>query len=61
MFNSGNEAEWLSFENAVKSIRQNMPLFFARGNHDGNDSVSEDILPLHANLTSDHFYSDASD
>jgi predicted phosphodiesterase len=56
MYYSGNEAKWASFENAAKSIRQNMPLFFARGNHDGNDSASEDILRLHANLTSDHFY-----
>ena len=56
MLRSANEAEWLSFNNCTESIRQKMPQFIARGNHDGNDSVSEVLLHQYGHITADRFY-----
>jgi len=56
MLRSSNEAEWLSFTHCTEQIRQKMPLFIARGNHEGNDSVSEVILHQYSNFTTDNFY-----
>jgi len=56
MLRSSNEAEWLSFTHCTEQIRQKMPLFIARGNHEGNDSVSEVILHQYGNFTTDNFY-----
>jgi 3',5'-cyclic AMP phosphodiesterase CpdA len=56
MLNAANEAEWLSFNDCSVPIRDKMPLFIARGNHDGNDSISEIVLHQYGQITSENFY-----
>jgi 3',5'-cyclic AMP phosphodiesterase CpdA len=56
MLNPANEAEWLSFTQCAEPISQKMPLLISRGNHDGNDSASENLLRQYGQITSDHFY-----
>jgi acid phosphatase type 7 len=56
MLRSANEAEWLSFNNCTESLEQKMPLFLARGNHDGNDLASEVLLKQYGHFPADHFY-----
>lgn len=56
MLQSANEAEWVSFNHCTESIRQKMPLFIARGNHEGNDSASEVLLHQYGRITADRFY-----
>lgn len=41
---SGNEVEWENFWRYSKPLTDIMPIYFARGNHEGNDVVSEIIL-----------------
>ncbi|MGD9202847.1 MAG: metallophosphoesterase, partial [Chitinispirillia bacterium] len=41
---SGNEAEWENFWRYSKPLTEIMPYYFARGNHEGNDAVSERIF-----------------
>jgi acid phosphatase type 7 len=61
MLRSANEAEWLSFTLSAEPIRQKMPLYIARGNHENNDSVSEVILHHYGHITTDHFYYTATE
>lgn len=56
MMNSGNEAEWVSFNNSIAPLRQKMPLFIARGNHERNDHASEIMFHLYSGNKSDSFY-----
>jgi 3',5'-cyclic AMP phosphodiesterase CpdA len=56
MLRSANEAEWLSFSNCTESLELKMPLFLARGNHDGNDSAPEVLLKQYGHFTDEHFY-----
>jgi 3',5'-cyclic AMP phosphodiesterase CpdA len=44
MKKSGNEAEWIKFYNYSMPFTKKMPLYIARGNHEGNDSASESLL-----------------
>src|SRR5512138_3935769 len=44
MLRAGNEAEWLSFNRYSEPITSKMPLYIARGNHDGNEPAEEEIL-----------------
>ena len=53
---STSESDWLMFEDTAESISQWMPIFFVRGNHDGNDSVSENLFRQYTGLSSDCFY-----
>jgi acid phosphatase type 7 len=53
---STDKEDWLNFCDTAKSISQKMPIFFARGNHDGNDSVSENLFSQYTGLSSDCFY-----
>lgn len=53
---STREADWLRFEDTAELISQRMPIFFARGNHDGNDTVSESFFRQLTSLRSDGFY-----
>ena len=53
---STSEAYWLRFEDSVKAISEKMPLFLVRGNHDGNDSISERLFRRFADLGSGGFY-----
>ncbi len=56
MLRGGNEIEWQSFWNASKPITEKMPLYIVRGNHDGNDAVSETIFREQTGSKSDLFY-----
>jgi hypothetical protein len=56
MLRSGNEAEWLSFTHCTDPIRVKMPLNIVRGNHEGNDSASENLFRQYGHITSNHFY-----
>ena len=56
MLHAANEVEWLSFEHVTEPIVRKMPLFIARGNHDGNDSVAEIMLHEYGHIRSDRFY-----
>ena len=56
MLRSANEAEWLSFTHCTEPIRQKMPLFIARGNHEGNNSASEILLHQYGRIASNRFY-----
>ncbi len=53
---STSETDWLRFEDSAKAISGKMPLFLVRGNHDGNDSISERLFRRFANLGSGGFY-----
>jgi len=56
MSRSANESQWLNFTHWAEPIKQKMPLFIARGNHERNDPVSEVILHQYGHITADHFY-----
>jgi 3',5'-cyclic AMP phosphodiesterase CpdA len=53
---STNEADWLRFADSAKPISQRMPIFFARGNHEGNDTASERFFREFTGIRSDSFY-----
>ena len=53
---SSNEAEWLSFNHCTEPIRQKMPLFIARGNHEENDPAAETIFHQYSGNPSDSMY-----
>ncbi|MBM3435385.1 MAG: hypothetical protein FJY07_04100 [Bacteroidetes bacterium] len=56
MLRGGNEIEWQSFWNTSEPVTDRMPLYIARGNHDGNDPVSEAIFMEQTGLKSNIFY-----
>ena len=56
MLKPGNEAEWLNFWRYSKPLTDKMPLFIVRGNHEGNDPASEQILREQANIPGANFY-----
>jgi len=56
MLKPGNEVEWLNFWKYSKPLTDIMPLFIVRGNHEGNDPVSEQILHEQANIPGENFY-----
>lgn len=58
MLRGGNEFEWQVFWETSKPITDKMPLYIARGNHDGNDPVSEAIFMVQTGLKSNRFYFD---
>ena len=53
---STSEACWLRFADSARPINQRMPIFYVRGNHDGNDTVSERFFRELTGLRSDSFY-----
>jgi hypothetical protein len=57
MLRSANEAEWLNFWRYAGPITDKMPLFIARGNHEGNDPASESVFRQQCRITGEHFYS----
>jgi hypothetical protein len=56
MLRPGNEAEWATFSRYSEPITDKMPLYIARGNHEGNDPESEALLHDMAGISGDHFY-----
>jgi len=53
---STNEADWLRFADSAKPISQRMPIYFVRGNHEGNDTASERFFRELSGIRSDSFY-----
>jgi hypothetical protein len=56
MLRGTNEAEWPSFMNCSRPITDKMPFYLARGNHEGNDEASEEILRQHMYYPLERFY-----
>jgi hypothetical protein len=56
MLRPANEAEWLNFWRYARPVTEEMPLFIARGNHEGNDPGSELVLRQQAEFPGDNFY-----
>ena len=51
-----NESEWQSFINCSKPITAKMPFYLARGNHEENNEISEEILKQHIYFPLERFY-----
>jgi hypothetical protein len=56
MLRPNNEAEWVTFKNYSEPITSRMPLMIIRGNHEGNDPVSEQFLREMWDFPPDCFY-----
>jgi hypothetical protein len=56
MLRPANEVEWLNFWRFSQPITDKMPLFIARGNHEGNDPADELILHQQGKIPGAHFY-----
>lgn len=56
MLRGGNEVEWLNFHRYSTPIADKMPLYLARGNHDGNDPASEEVFRENFRYPGDQFY-----
>jgi len=48
--------KWSKFWRASEPITENMELFVVRGNHEGNDSISEQIYREQTNIPGENFY-----
>jgi hypothetical protein len=51
-----NKDEWAEFDKAAEPIREKMPLFLVRGNHEGNDPDLEACLHKYGRINSSRFY-----
>jgi 3',5'-cyclic AMP phosphodiesterase CpdA len=56
MLRAGNEVEWLNFHRYSSPIASKMPVYIARGNHDGNDPGSEQVFRDNTSYTGEEFY-----
>ena len=56
MLRAGNEAEWLNFHRYSSPITGRMPVYIARGNHDGNDPASEEVFRDNFRYPNNQFY-----
>jgi hypothetical protein len=56
MLRGTNEIEWLAFKNYSKPITEKMPFYLARGNHEENNEVSDEILKQHLYFPLERFY-----
>ncbi|MBC8488639.1 MAG: metallophosphoesterase [Bacteroidetes bacterium] len=56
MLRAGNEVEWLNFWRYSKPLTDKMPVFLVRGNHEGNDPASEEVLREQMNIAGNNFY-----
>jgi len=56
MLRSANEVEWLNFWHTSKPISDKMPILLARGNHEGNDKFSEEVLREQFSFPNTNFY-----
>jgi hypothetical protein len=52
----GNEAEWANFWRCSEPLTNLVPIHIARGNHEGNDKISEQIFKEQTGIISDTFY-----
>lgn len=56
MLRSANEVEWLNFWHISKPITSKVPIILARGNHEGNDKFSEQMLMQQYSFSQNIFY-----
>jgi len=56
MLRPGNEVEWESFWHYSKPIKDLMPIYLVRGNHEGNDPAFEEIFSEQSGLGNGFFY-----
>ena len=56
MLDGSNEAEWENFWKVSEPITGIMPMYISRGNHDGNDDMSERIFREQTGIEADTFY-----
>ena len=56
MLRPGNELEWLNFWYYSNPITEKMPIYIARGNHEGNEASDEYALRHYGRLSGDNFY-----
>ena len=56
MLRGCNEAEWVNFHRYSEPITDRMPLYIARGNHEGNDLVSESVFAKETGSRGNIFY-----
>jgi hypothetical protein len=56
MLRPANEVEWVNFWRYSDPITDKMPLYIARGNHEGNDSASELVLHEYGKIPGNRFY-----
>lgn len=56
MLRPGNEVEWESFWHYSEPIKELMPLYLVRGNHEGNDPAHEEIFAEQSGLDGGVFY-----
>lgn len=56
MLRAGNESEWISFWEYSKPVTKHMPLYIARGNHEGTGSAAEEMLHTWGHIPGDHLY-----
>jgi len=56
MLRACNEAEWVNFHRYSDPITDRMPLYIARGNHEGNDPVSESVFAEETGTRGKTFY-----
>lgn len=56
MLEGSNEAEWERFWDVSEPITDIMPLHIARGNHEGNDEISELIYKEQTGILADTFH-----
>ncbi len=56
MGSGSNEVEWESFWRYSKPVTDLMPLYIARGNHEGNSETDEEIYREQTGIPADTFY-----
>lgn len=56
MLRPGNELEWLNFWHYSEPITEKMPVYIARGNHEGNEASDEYALRNYGRISTNKFY-----
>lgn len=56
MLRAGNEAEWINFWEYSKPVTNKMPLFIARGNHEGFGTAAEEFLHVWGHIPGTNLY-----
>lgn len=56
MLRAGNEGEWINFRKYSEPVTKLMPLYIARGNHEGFGPAAEAMLHSWGQIPGDHLY-----
>jgi hypothetical protein len=56
MLRAGNEGEWINFWKYSEPVTNLMPLYIARGNHEGYGPAAEEMLHKWGHIPGDHLY-----